>query len=405
MPSFLNISDRVKKLNIVLFPIKDVLVSIKRISFFTLLLSLYFVSFSYAENWGDEISKGVYFSKITMKKGPVTICRLRIDLSQNDIDVSGVFAHGLLGAGLERTSDMIGNNKSRNIIAAVNADFFGGRPPVFQNSMIVDGQFVKGACMNRTSFMCDAQGNLSFNKFKFFGYWKHKGDSVVISELNSPVVSDNYCFYNEYYRKMPLQKDSVAYLCLKPLQKCDINEPIGYVVAERVLNADSLDFSDEKRYLGCKITCQKKLEKNDTITLCLGISPEIEKPVFLIGGLPRLIENGRRIKRFEGREGLSRKGFWADRHPRTAIGVDRKKNILFLVVVDGRQNGYSIGMTLSELAKYMKSLGCQDALNLDGGGSSTMIINHKIVNSPSDKTGERKVANAFTVIKRVSPRK
>lgn len=59
-------------------------------------------------------------------------------------------------------------------------------------------------------------------------------------------------------------------------------------------------------------------------------------------------------------------------------------------------------MNLLELQKYLLSLGCKDAINLDGGGSSTMWINNKgVVNLPSDKNGERSVANILMIIRKV----
>jgi len=75
-------------------------------------------------------------------------------------------------------------------------------------------------------------------------------------------------------------------------------------------------------------------------------------------------------------------------HPRTAVGVDAEGKMLWLVVVDGRQAGYSEGMSLGELAALMKDLGCWDALNLDGGGSATMLLASQsekldLVNRPS----------------------
>ena len=78
------------------------------------------------------------------------------------------------------------------------------------------------------------------------------------------------------------------------------------------------------------------------------------------------------------------------RHPRTAIGTDKKSETLWLVVVDGRQKGYSEGMNLHELATVMKNLGCWVATNMDGGGSSVMgLLNEegkmKIMNRPSDR--------------------
>lgn len=88
-------------------------------------------------------------------------------------------------------------------------------------------------------------------------------------------------------------------------------------------------------------------------------------------------------------------------HPRTAIGYSRNGRYLYLVVADGRQPLYSEGITLAELADFMISLGSQYAMNLDGGGSSTMVVEGddgepRILNSPIDNLipgRERPVAN------------
>ncbi len=80
---------------------------------------------------------------------------------------------------------------------------------------------------------------------------------------------------------------------------------------------------------------------------------------------------------------------WAEqRQPRTMAGIDRFGRLL-LVTVDGRQPGFSEGVTLEEGARLMRSLGAVDAMNLDGGGSSAMAVNGLLVNQPSDSTGER----------------
>lgn len=82
--------------------------------------------------------------------------------------------------------------------------------------------------------------------------------------------------------------------------------------------------------------------------------------------------------------------FATNRHPRTAVGLDRSGHRLLLLVVDGRQPKLSVGMSLDELAEEMVRAGCDRALNLDGGGSSTLVYRNpgshqlEVVNSPSD---------------------
>ena len=97
-------------------------------------------------------------------------------------------------------------------------------------------------------------------------------------------------------------------------------------------------------------------------------------------------------------EYVARTSFNTTRHPRTAVGM-RRDGSRVLVVVDGR-NAMSAGVSISELQQIMRWLGCVDALNLDGGGSSTMVVNGEIINHPCDNgrfdaAGERSVSNAI----------
>ena len=113
-----------------------------------------------------------------------------------------------------------------------------------------------------------------------------------------------------------------------------------------------------------------------------------------IGGFPQLLASGRRVGDLQVTE---RPDFARERHPRTAVGLDLEAQRLWLVVVDGRQEGWSAGMSLPELADLMEALGARDALNLDGGGSSVMVIRGRRVSRPSDAGGERAVVNALAL--------
>lgn len=88
---------------------------------------------------------------------------------------------------------------------------------------------------------------------------------------------------------------------------------------------------------------------------------------------------------------------WSEqRQPRTLAGIDASGHLL-LVTVDGRQPGVSEGFTLEEAARFLRSLGATEAMNLDGGGSTTMAVRGVLVNHPSDATGERAVGDFVTV--------
>ena len=114
----------------------------------------------------------------------------------------------------------------------------------------------------------------------------------------------------------------------------------------------------------------------------------------IVGGAGLLIRDGRdiedwSIERFN-------QGFAENRHPRTMIGTAADSTI-WLVTVDGRQPEQSVGMTLVELRALAHRVGLVNALNLDGGGSTTMWVQGQVVNRPSDPTGPRKVSDALLV--------
>jgi hypothetical protein len=119
----------------------------------------------------------------------------------------------------------------------------------------------------------------------------------------------------------------------------------------------------------------------------------------VVGGYPELLDRGRRV----GDLGVSeRPGFAASRHPRTAVGYDPAARRLWLVVVDGRQPPYSVGMTLPELTALLEAFGAREAINLDGGGSSVMVIGGIPRNRPSEEGGERPVVNALALVRDLS---
>ena len=113
---------------------------------------------------------------------------------------------------------------------------------------------------------------------------------------------------------------------------------------------------------------------------------KLESAVLRTG--PLLLKNSRKV-------GLPDRKFVTDRHPRSCLGVTNRA-VLF-VAIDGR-NEQAEGMNLIEVQSLLQNLGCVDAINLDGGGSTTLWTRKKgIINFPSDSTGERSVANVFLI--------
>ena len=136
---------------------------------------------------------------------------------------------------------------------------------------------------------------------------------------------------------------------------------------------------------------------SDEATLLLAIEPGTPmrlhwtfgwKDVFdAVGGAPLLLRDGAFVNECNSGCGPV---------PRTGVGVTASGEIL-LVVVDGRQPRWSLGPTVDEFARIMKDLGAVDALNLDGGGSSEMVVKGQVVNRPSDGN-ERAISNAILIL-------
>src|SRR5436190_5468616 len=116
--------------------------------------------------------------------------------------------------------------------------------------------------------------------------------------------------------------------------------------------------------------------------------------VTAIGGGPTLIHNGKMM--ITNKEEQLQVGGENDRHPRTAMGYTSDGRLIILVI-EGRNPGVAEGATLIEESDILLKLGCYEAFNLDGGGSSCMLINGKETIKPSDKEGERPVPGVFII--------
>ena len=121
-----------------------------------------------------------------------------------------------------------------------------------------------------------------------------------------------------------------------------------------------------------------------------------------VGGFPVLARDSQEVR---GLDSAGSATFAPVRHPRTIVGVATGGRRLLLITIDGRQPGYSAGATLREAARIALELGATEAINLDGGGSTTMVVRRdaaagprfEVVNRPSDAQGERAVGNAVGI--------
>jgi hypothetical protein len=136
----------------------------------------------------------------------------------------------------------------------------------------------------------------------------------------------------------------------------------------------------------------------DSLRVWMRITPV--QPREAVGGHPMLVRGGQVLADVDSAGNAAFRG----PNPRTAVGLAAEGRRLLLVTVDGRQPNHSVGISLRDLAELMRQLGATDALNLDGGGSTTMVVTDsagalRVVNRPSDAAGPRAVGNALAVVR------
>lgn len=358
-----------------------------------------------------QITDGVIHKKIINLSDTLVINILKVDIKKPDLTVRSVKANELLGT-KEKTSEMFQRYKMSgfDVIAAINADFFESDGEVVSN-MISNGEIVKSVKFSDSPFneftnsqlAVDNDDNLYIDQFVFSGNLiLPNGISEEVHRINSRPDSNSIILYNHFQGKItpslprewfvvdfvlfPIntQGDTLIYITTGKTTLRNYEIPnLGMILSANNKYGYYLD---------------REIKVGDTIKVVYEFSPKIKNLKTLIGGWPLLVKDGMNmIRRNPALEGVSEK-FSEQRHPRTGIGYSADKNTLYLITVDGRQQS-SRGMTLLEFANLMIAEGVHYGLNLDGGGSTTMVINGKVVNSPSDATGERLVGNSLLIVR------
>ncbi len=128
------------------------------------------------------------------------------------------------------------------------------------------------------------------------------------------------------------------------------------------------------------------LKVDDKVGLQVYTAPDWSDVQSAVSGGPYLVKDGQIY--VDLREQSFRVGEFSQAAPRTAVGFTRNNHLL-MVTVDGRQKNVSVGATLTEMARIMKELGAIEAMNFDGGSSTQMVVNGRVVNSPTVAGGAR----------------
>lgn len=359
--------------------------------------------------WSDDagfnkLSDGIRYKAIYVKNQPWVIHVVEADLSNSNVLIQVIKA-GNRFADKELTSAMSDREalQGKKVIAAVNGDYFN-----MSTGVPVGLQVSQGEIVSRTgqwsTFGLSTSKKPYIEVFTLQTKLLAKNHNILeIDKINKKPKKDGSSLLNQFFGSSidSLQADSK--IVLRPLkQKRAINDSIPVIVTD--IWGDSTNSSvDKNRWVIAANGKDAEAISNgvvvgDTLVLFIGLTSIKDKLEEAVSGGPRIVRNGRISVEWQVEKTAEKHA--TTRHPRTAVGISRDSTKVYLVTVDGRQPGYSVGMTLYELAEFMIDLGCYHALNLDGGGSTTMVINGKVVNKPSDQTGERPVTNALLVIRR-----
>jgi len=387
--------------------------NIKRISIILTVLFIFtsyvqpIISFTYAqgeliyeEKTSEKISTGVTRENIKrfLTSGWLNINVITVDLANPYVKLDLLTSPEGIGT-LENVKVMAESSKS---VAAVNADFFdkvslpskttSGYPIGFA---MKSGEYVSSAHYNKNIF-----ATFSMDSLKSFLYsyvtnsitlTSASGTQIKASDINK--FSSNYkipIIYNKYWGKYSIGTSTN----MSDIVEMVVNENVvteirsgmppleipqnGYVVTARAEGAQSLI---------------NNFVVGDQVQLTISTTPDLSGQDFAVGGDTLLLKSGKVPSFTHNITGL---------HPRTAIGTSADNRYLYIVSVDGRQT-ISQGVSLDEMAVIMKQVGCYNAINFDGGGSTTMVErlpgtnNVGVVNYPCE-TPLRKVVSALGVI-------
>jgi len=346
------------------------------------------------------IAPGVSY-RMDYRPGPLCLHIVELDPKEKYISITCATA-GAVPARL-RVSELaqVQSSDSRYAVAAVNGDYFimGGRTDGGLLGLDVSGGQLLSAGGGRSALVLLDNGRVQVATLRLNAWIEiPSGKRASITAVNQPRGRNDLVLYTPVFGESTKTWAGGREVMLRgvrePLEMGKVYETTATASTQAV--GDLQLFPDHVALSAEGETAQilAGLKVGDPVKLCVDLAPHLDgKIVETIGGGPRLVRDGRisvewTQESFTPTHSLRR-------HPRTAAGVKPDGRVL-LMAVDGRQSR-SVGMTLGDLAQLMLDLGCRDAVNLDGGGSTTMWVRGEVVNAPSGGR-ERPVANALLVM-------
>jgi len=348
----------------------------------------------------EAVGPGVAHIKIVRSDGPLEVDALVLDLDAPGLKVESPHA-GASVLDVETVSSQANriDDSDRYATGGINGDYFFLSPKEYAGKpiglQIHRGEIISSPWrQGRSCFAMLSDGRPAIDS-PSMNAWAtaQDGSTFPIEEINAPRGPNSLVLYTPAYGPSTLTPSGGIEVVLAgvnlPLEAgIDLHGHVEgiYGSGNALIPEDAVVLSAE----GSPASSLKSLQVGQDLSITVQLSPPFNLAQEAVGGGPRLIRDG-----YISVEAQSEK--FADRlaqarHPRSAVGFDDSH--IFLLTIDGRQAGYSIGATLEETAQILQSLGAKQGMNLDGGGSTTLVAQGMTLNSPSDGV-LRRVANAI----------
>lgn len=343
------------------------------------------------------VQEGVEHAQFAREFGgkAVNINLLRLDLKKVRIDLHHADDHAI---GVETTSSVA---KRLGAVAAINAGFFRLDTSPFLGDPVglfmIDGDLMSEPVNDRVQLIINngpSQTDILIDHSIISQSIRIGQETYKVSGINRERKKDELIIYTPKFGRTTLTNEDGTELVIVKGNIYSIILGLGNAVIPE--NGYIISVSGAMRSL-----VGPRARKSDSVTLVQDwqIPPNFLKDrdrLDVVTGVPQLIKNGKIDITWEQEK--TTKSFVETRHPRTAV-AKLKDGKFLLLTADGRTEN-SGGLDLYDLAAYLLELGAVDAMNLDGGGSTTMFVDGRVVNHPSDAAGERKVSDVLIVTAR-----
>lgn len=281
-------------------------------------------------------------------------------------------------------------------VAGVNGDLFTFDEGLPSGMLMQSGVLEAPPHPKRSSLGVTDDGTLLVDRVQMLGQWQGSGPLRALNGLNQRPGAQGISLFTPAWGVATPQASGTVEVVLEPFPPAAPGtDLVG--VARQITTGGGTAIPRDGAVLVARGSAANKLAAESVIgenmLVKLVLRPNWEAVADAIGGGPVIVRNGQPV--FAALEDFSPSQL-DPRNPRTAVGQLADGRIV-MVAVDGRESGYSIGVTTFELAQQLVRLGAVTGTALDSGGSTTMAFNGKLLNSPSDPGGERAVSDSLDI--------